>query len=123
MNRLLLVLDPVFVLLFVAVGRDTHDETGTIGDVVSTAAPFLIAMAAAWIATRVWRDPFGLRAGAVVAAVTVAGGMLLRNLVFDDGTAPAFVLVAAAFLSATLLGWRLAAGRLPSKANTGRLSP
>jgi hypothetical protein len=114
-SRLLLLLDPAFVLLFVTIGRDTHDEGGDFGDVVTTAAPFLIALAAGWTAARVWRDPVGLGTGIIVTAVTLIGGMVLRNLVFGEGTAPAFVVVAALFLSASLLGWRLAAaavGRL-----------
>jgi hypothetical protein len=41
-------------------------------------------------------------------------GMVLRNLVFDRGTAPAFVIVATAFLGATMLGWRRLATRLAS---------
>jgi hypothetical protein len=105
-NRLLLLLDPAFVLLFVAVGRDTHGEEGTLGDVMWTAVPFLIALAVGWGAARVWRDPTGLAAGIVVAVVTLAGGMLLRNLVFGDGTAPGFVVVATLVLSAFLVGWR-----------------
>ncbi|MGD9572255.1 MAG: DUF3054 domain-containing protein [Thermoleophilia bacterium] len=35
------------------------------------------------------------------------GGMLLRGLVFDRGTAPSFVVVAAIVLGALMLGWRL----------------
>ena len=34
--------------------------------------------------------------------------MLLRNLVFDDGTATAFVIVATLFLALFIVGWRLA---------------
>jgi uncharacterized membrane protein required for colicin V production len=34
--------------------------------------------------------------------------MLLRNLLFDDGTATAFVIVATLFLGVFIVGWRLA---------------
>jgi len=105
-RRLLLALDPAFVLLFVAVGRDAHDEQS--GTVLATAAPFLIALAAGWGAARAWRDPAGLTTGVVVTSVTLAGGMLLRRFAFGDGTAPAFVVVAALFLSLFLIGWRAA---------------
>jgi hypothetical protein len=108
-TRLLLALDPAFVVLFVAVGRDAHNEESTVGAVLSTATPFLIALTAGWTAARAWRDPTGLTTGAIVAAVTLLGGMLLRNLVFGDGTDPAFVLVAALFLAMSLIGWRWAA--------------
>ena len=40
------------------------------------------------------------------AAVTLILGMLLRNFVFDRGTATSFIVVAGAFLFATLVGWR-----------------
>ena len=45
------------------------------------------------------------RAG--VLAVTVVVGMLLRRFVFDDGTQLSFILVATAFLTLFLLGWRV----------------
>jgi hypothetical protein len=41
-----------------------------------------------------------------VGALTV--GMALRGLVFDRGTAPSFVVVAAIVLGVLLIGWRLA---------------
>lgn len=106
MTRLLLAFDPAFVVLFVAIGRDAHGEESTVGSVLTTAAPFLIALAAGWTAARAWRDPTGLRTGAGVVAVTLVGGLLLRNLAFGDGTAPAFVLVAAGSLTVFLIGWR-----------------
>jgi len=42
-----------------------------------------------------------------VGALTL--GMALRGLVFDRGTAPSFVVVAAIVLGVLLIGWRLAA--------------
>jgi hypothetical protein len=33
-------------------------------------------------------------------------GMLLRNMVFNRGTAVAFVIVATVFLGITMFGWR-----------------
>jgi hypothetical protein len=46
--------------------------------------------------------------------------MLLRNLVFDDGTAASFVIVASVFLGTFLVGWRAIAGALASR-STNRL--
>ena len=40
--------------------------------------------------------------------IVIVAGMLLRNLVFDDGTATAFVIVATLFLALFIVGWRLA---------------
>lgn len=110
-RRLLLGLDVVAVVAFVATGRDTHDRESTLAGLAETAAPFLIALAAGWLVARAWRSPASLQSGAIVWAVTLAGGMVMRRLVFGDGTAAAFVLVAAAFLAAFLLGWRMAAAR------------
>jgi hypothetical protein len=41
--------------------------------------------------------------------------MLLRNLVWDRGTAPSFVIVTAIVLGVLILGWRLALGRLRAR--------
>jgi hypothetical protein len=111
MHRLLLVLDPIAVVGFVAIGRDTHDEDATLAGLVETAAPFLIALGLGWLAFRAWRTPLRLSTGAGIAGVTIVLGMLLRRVVFDEGTAAAFVVVATVFLGAALVGWRVVAGR------------
>ncbi|MDJ0961438.1 MAG: DUF3054 domain-containing protein [Acidimicrobiia bacterium] len=110
--RRLLLLDVVVVLAFVVLGRETHDEGNALADVATTLAPFLIALLVAWTATRIVRSPLDVSRGAFVAAITVALGMLVRRVVFDDGTATAFVLVASAFNLAGMVGWRLVARRL-----------
>lgn len=107
-SAILLVLDIVAVVIFVVIGRDTHDEGSALVDVLETAAPFLVAIAVGWLVTTAWRDPVSWRTGIGVWLVTVAGGLLLRRLMFDDGTAAPFIVVATLFLGATLLGWRLA---------------
>jgi hypothetical protein len=106
--RRLLVLDVVVVVVFVVLGRETHDEGNALADLARTAAPFLIALIVGWAAARADRDPQALRTGLVVAVVTVALGMALRRVVFSDGTAAAFVIVASAFNLAGMLGWRMA---------------
>ncbi len=111
MKRTLLLLDLAAVVLFAALGRDTHDEAASVAGALGTAAPFLAATAGGWLVTRAWRNPLAMRTGLGVAATTVAGGMVLRRLA-GDGTAPAFVIVATVFLTGALLGWRAAAGRL-----------
>ena len=59
---------------------------------------------------RAWRHPTDWRTGIGVWVITLVAGMLLRNLVFGDGTATSFIIVAAAFLALFLVGWRLAFG-------------
>jgi hypothetical protein len=104
---LALGIDVFSVTLFVAVGRREHERDSAIAGLIDTAAPFLLALAFAWIVLRAWRRPTDWRTGVGVWAITVAAGMLLRNLVFDDGTATSFVIVATAFLALFLVGWRL----------------
>ena len=106
--------DIVCVLVFVVIGRNTHDSGGAVTGALETAAPFLIALVPGWLAA--YR--LGLSrviAGLVVWPVTVAVGMALRHLVFDRGTATPFVVVASLFLALTLVGWRAIAGVLTGR--------
>lgn len=101
------VADVLFVVLFVALGRKSHDEGGNV--VVGTlkvAAPFLIALAVGWLAARAWNSPTAPSTGIVIWVVTVAGGMVLRHFVFDRGTALPFIIVASVFTLLFLVGWR-----------------
>jgi hypothetical protein len=110
--RLAVLLDVCCVLVFVIIGRASHTKGETLGGIASTAWPFLAGLAAGWVVSRAWRQPFTLRpAGVIVWLLTVALGMVLR-VVSGQGTAVAFIVVALAFLGLFLLGWRLLAGRL-----------
>ena len=102
-------LDAASIVVFVAIGTRSHDVDSGFGDVFAIAAPFLIGLGAGWVAATAWRRPFAVVTGVVVWVVTVAVGMVLRNLVFDRGTAVSFVVVATLFLGACLVGWRLVA--------------
>lgn len=113
-----LVTDVVSVIVFVAIGRRNHDESTGLDGVVSTAAPFLVALAVTWLVMLVWRDPLSPRSGVATWIGTVALGMVLRNLVFGDGTATAFVIVATVFLGVALNSWRALARRRLSGAGT-----
>lgn len=99
-------LDVFVVVLFVAIGRRNHDESGAFTAVVETALPFLIGLAVGWLAVRAWRRPTRVLTGVAVWPVTVLVGMIVRNLVFDRGTATSFVVVATVFLGVFLVGWR-----------------
>jgi hypothetical protein len=105
---LALGIDVFSVTLFVAVGRREHERDSGIAGLIDTAAPFLIALAIAWLVLRVRRRPTDWRVGVGIWAVTLVAGMLLRNLAFGDGTATSFVIVAASFLALFLIGWRVA---------------
>lgn len=102
-------LDLVAVLAFVGIGRRSHEEDAGLGNLVEIAAPFLIAGAVGWVATRLWRRPLCMKAAGVMWAITVAAGMVLRKFVFDRGTAVSFVIVTTIVLCVFMLGWRLVA--------------
>ena len=108
--RLAAGLDICCVLVFVIIGRASHNVAGgeSLGGIASTAWPFLLGLAVGWLAVRAWRRPSALVPAGVGAWLgAVAVGMVLR-VVSGQGTAVAFVLVALAFLGVFLLGWRLA---------------
>lgn len=102
-------LDAAMVVAFVLIGRASHHDSGGLAGVASTAWPFLTGLAAGELASRSWRRPAALApAGVVVWLSTVTLGMALR-VIAGQGTAPAFIAVALAFLGLFLLGWRAAA--------------
>jgi hypothetical protein len=99
--------DVLVVVVFVALGRRSHDESGhAVGGVLRVAAPFLLGLAAGWIVARAWRRPTALATGLVIWPVTVVVGMLLRRTVFDRGTALSFVIVATVVTGVLFVGWR-----------------
>ncbi len=94
------------MVLFVAIGRRNHDEGAAIDGIATVAAPFLIALAIAWLSSRAWRTPGSMRTSVIVWLVTVFGGLELRHFVFDRGTATPFVIVATLVLGAFIVGGR-----------------
>lgn len=104
-------LDGVLVIVFVAIGRQSHNEGITLLGTAETAWPFLVGLAVGWLITRAWRSPLGiLWPGTILWACTLVIGMLLR-VVSSQGAAIPFVIVATVTLALFLIGWRaLAAG-------------
>ena len=101
-----LVLDAALVIVFAVVGRSSHAEGLDVAGVWGTAWPFLAGLGIGWLAARAWRHPFApWPTGVVVWATTLVVGMLLR-VVSGQGTAVAFVVVAAVTLGLLLIGWR-----------------
>ena len=107
-----LALDVVSVFTFVAIGRRNHNEGETAGQIFEVAKPFLIALAVGWFTNRAWRQPMSRNTGISVWVMTVVLGLLLRNLVFDRGTATAFIIVTTLVLGVLLIGWRALARSL-----------
>jgi hypothetical protein len=94
-------------VIFVVVGRRNHDEASSLAGTIGTAAPFLLALVGGWLLSRSWRSPFGRMSILVTWLTTVVAGLALRRLVFGDGIATPFVVVAT-----TTLGMLIVLGRL-----------
>ena len=103
------IADIVAIVVFVAIGRRNHNEGEAVDAVFTVAAPFLIALAVGWIAARAWTRPMQVETAFVIWPITVAVGMVLRNLVFDRGTALPFIIVATVVTGVFLVGRRMLA--------------
>ena len=116
------VADASAVLLFVLLGRSSHEEGSAVLGTLATAWPFLTGAALGWLVLLAgarrpggWWPPTSVRAGMLVVAATVVVGMLARH-VAGGGTPVSFVVVATLFLALFLLGWRAVAGRVGARA-------
>ncbi|MBM7365614.1 DUF3054 domain-containing protein [Gordonia hydrophobica] len=118
------VLDVVAVVVFIAIGRRSHDESGSVTGFLTSLWPFLVGLAAGWaIAAAVTRGrsfaPSALvPSGVVVWISTVVIGMLLR-VASAQGTALAFCIVASIATAVLLLGWRAVALVIAKRAAPG----
>ena len=110
-----LLIDILAVLIFVIIGRDNHGAANTLVGVLETSAPFLIALAVAWIALRLLKIRRRLTTALFVWAVTVGGGLTLRNVAFGEGTALSFIVVTTITLGVLMVGARLLVARLLKK--------
>jgi hypothetical protein len=99
----------VCVVLFAAIGRDTHEHGLNVLGILLTAAPFAGGAAIGWLLGRAWRSPLALWPAAVVVWLsTVVFGLLLRGLA-GGGLAVSFQIVTLLVLGFLLVGWRLIA--------------
>ena len=101
------IVDALVVVMFVVIGREDHGFESTVSDYLRVSAPFLVGLGVTIVVLRAWRWPLDWRTGAVVAVGTVVVGMLLRHVVWNDGTAGTFIIVTTAVLVAGMVGWRL----------------
>jgi len=86
--------DALCVLAFVVLGTRNHDTDTGVSGVLYVAVPFWIAMVLGWFVSHARRNPYAISVGTQTWIVTLVIGMMLRNLVFDRGTATSFMLVA-----------------------------
>ncbi|VAW04285.1 hypothetical protein MNBD_ACTINO02-2016 [hydrothermal vent metagenome] len=118
MKRWFWILDGVAVVTFVFIGRESHALGNEWAATLRVAAPFLLALCLGIAATRAWRAPERVVTGLMLGAATAAIGLTLRRFVFSDGTATTFMIVATAWLIASMVGWRLVvllAGRVAAR--------
>lgn len=104
-----LAVDLAAVLLFVLVGRRSHDEGEALLGLLTTLWPFALgALAGHGLLLALRRRAGAPTSGFVVWPATVVVGMLLR-VASDQGVQTSFVVVATVVLGVLLLGWRSAA--------------
>ena len=107
-RRLLALLaDLASVLAFASAGKSSHEAGDPSWVVLAIAWPYALAAVVAH-AGLLWRGRLPARVwpeGVVVLAVTYLLGMSLR-VASGRGMAVGFLVVAAIFLTITLLGWR-----------------
>jgi hypothetical protein len=106
----LFLLDALLVVLFAALGRQSHEHGLTPLGILQTAAPFLAALTIATLGTRPRKTISQIwPAGVVVWAGTVVLGLALRVATGATAAVP-FIIVAALTLAAFLLGRRAVTG-------------
>jgi peptidoglycan/LPS O-acetylase OafA/YrhL len=106
-RRTVIAVDCLLVVLFAVVGRASHSEAMTFAGIARTTWPFLVGVVVGDLVAA-WRKlpPLSLTAGAIAWAGALVLGMLLRA-VSGQGTALAFIVVAAVVLAVLLIGARL----------------
>lgn len=108
-----LLLDAVAVIVFAAIGRESHAEGVAVLGVLEVAAPFLVGAAVAAAAGRTWRDPLAWSAGLATWAGAAVLGLALRAALL--GRLPvSFAVVATVALGVLILGWRGVARLVPA---------
>lgn len=118
-----LVADIALILLFVVLGRETHDRANPVLGALATAWPFLAGAAAGWLVSRNWRTPVRILPNAVVIWLScVVVGMLLRAA-SGAGIALAFQIVAFIVLGVFLLGHRLVAAAVVRRRTRATAQP
>jgi hypothetical protein len=104
-----LIADLAAVVVFAALGRETHAHGVDPGGVLLTAAPFLGGAAIGWLLCRGWRRPLASwPTGVTVWLCAVVFGLLLRGAA-GGGLALPFQIVTLITLGLFIAGWRLVA--------------
>jgi hypothetical protein len=104
--------DLAVVVIFVAIGRRSHNEANDASGFFTTLWPFVVGLAAGALVTRLYVAPLEWRRAVPAWLVTVAVGLALRIGVVGHEFKLSFAIVATSFLGLFLLGWRAIARRV-----------
>jgi hypothetical protein len=105
-TSLAVVADVAVIVVFVLIGRRTHNEDAGVAGFLRVFWPFAVGLAFGWLVTGLARDPLAWRRAVPAWLLTVAVGMALRIVVEGHDFKVAFTVVALLFTGAGLLGWR-----------------
>lgn len=115
------------LVLFVALGRRSHDEGSSVTGLLQVVAPFLVGAIVGWVIARAWRRPTDVTpTGVVIWLSTLVVGLVLRRIGVsgaDRGTATSFVIVATIVTGVLLVGWRAIVDRALTHRATTRRGP
>jgi hypothetical protein len=101
--------DLVCVLIFVLIGRHAHSEADSAAGVVATTWPFAVGVIGGYIGAALTQwSAYSWRGACVIVVKTLILGLVLRYTVARDGTPLPFIIVTTLFLTAFMMGWRLA---------------
>jgi len=112
--------DLLVLVVFVLVGRRSHDEGSGLEGFLRVWWPFAVALVVATIVSGTWRAPLEWRRAIVAWLVTVALGMVLRIAVQGRDFKPTFVIVTTVFVGAGMLGWRAVVRRVAASRVRGK---
>ena len=115
--------DLIVLVVFVAVGRRSHDEASGLEGFLRVWWPFAVALVVGTVASGVWRAPLEWRRAIATWLVTVALGMVFRIAVQGRDFKPTFVIVTTVFVGAGMLGWRAVVRKLAARRARGAVAP
>ena len=106
------VADLAVLVLFVAIGRRSHNGPSGIGWFLRVLWPFASGLAIGYVAATLLRAPLEWRRVVITWAITIVVAESLRLSVQDRPWKPALLVVAALFIGVSMAAWRFVAARV-----------
>jgi hypothetical protein len=98
--------DLAVLVVFVLVGRRSHNEDAGVAGFLRVWWPFAVALVVAWSVAGLWRAPLAWSRAVAAWLITVGLGMALRIAIEGRDFKVAFTIVTLVFVGAGMLGWR-----------------